>query len=251
MSTYAIYFSPTNGTQNVVKALAGEFGDYKGVDLCSREADTDMTFAQGDVCIVAVPSYGGRVPAALQRMSGYKGNGAKAILVVVYGNRAYEDTLRELQDYLTARDFDCTAAVAAIAEHSIMRQFASGRPNDSDKKQLAEFSRQIISKISQNAPREPLKLAGNYPYKDYNGVPLKPKAGKSCTKCALCAKMCPVAAIPADDPQKTDNSICISCMRCVSICPAKARKLNALMLKVALKGLEKACSTRKENELFI
>lgn len=184
-------------------------------------------------------------------MSGYKGNGAKAILVVVYGNRAYEDTLRELQDYLTARDFDCTAAVAAIAEHSIMRQFASGRPNDSDKKQLAEFSRQIISKISQNAPREPLKLAGNYPYKDYNGVPLKPKAGKSCTKCALCAKMCPVAAIPADDPQKTDNSICISCRRCISICPAKARKLNALMLKVALKGLEKACSTRKENELFI
>ena len=43
-------------------------------------------------------------------------------LIVVYGNRAYDDTFVELQDVLTGAGFVCIAAVAATAEHSIMRQ---------------------------------------------------------------------------------------------------------------------------------
>lgn len=35
---------------------------------------------------------------ALERMNKFKGNHAKAILVVSYGNRAFEDTLKELAD---------------------------------------------------------------------------------------------------------------------------------------------------------
>ena len=51
---------------------------------------------QEDICIVAVPSYGGRVPdAAVSRLRQMKGNGAGAILMVVYGNRDYDDTLAE------------------------------------------------------------------------------------------------------------------------------------------------------------
>ena len=47
-----------------------------------------------DICIVAVPSFGGRVPAiAAERLERIRANGAMAILVVVYGNRAYDDTL--------------------------------------------------------------------------------------------------------------------------------------------------------------
>ena len=49
--------------------------------------------------VIAVPSYGGRVPqVAVDRISEIKGNGAKAVLLCVYGNRAYEDTLTELED---------------------------------------------------------------------------------------------------------------------------------------------------------
>lgn len=51
------------------------------------------------MAVIAVPSYAGRVPApAVQRLTAMQGNGARAVLVCVYGNRAYEDTLVELED---------------------------------------------------------------------------------------------------------------------------------------------------------
>ena len=58
-----------------------------------------QVFDADDVCVIGVPSYGGRVPGiALERMNKFKGNHAKAILVVSYRNRAFEDTLKELAD---------------------------------------------------------------------------------------------------------------------------------------------------------
>ena len=56
------------------------------------------------------------------------GCGARAVLMCVYGNRAYEDTLVELADTAEKAGFHVIAAVAAIAEHSVVRRFAAGRP---------------------------------------------------------------------------------------------------------------------------
>ena len=50
---------------------------------------------------------------------------------------------------------------------------------------------------------------------------LKPKSDKKCESCGICAKLCPVNAIPLDDPKETNSEKCISCMRCISICPKK------------------------------
>ena len=60
----------------------------------------------------------------------------ETILAAVYGNRAFEDTLLELEDTLVLAGFDCKAAVAAVAEHSIMHQFGQGRPDAEDEKRL-------------------------------------------------------------------------------------------------------------------
>ena len=124
MSVYEIHFSPTGGTKKVsdifTKAFASE-STY--LDLTKREDDfSTYAFQKEDICIVAVPSYGGRVPdAAVSRLRQLKGNGARAVLMVVYGNRAYDDTFAELQDVLEEAGFSCVAGIAAIAEHSIMR----------------------------------------------------------------------------------------------------------------------------------
>ncbi len=101
------------------------------MDLCSRDTDfAALLLKEEDICLVAVPSYGGRVPGlAVSRLRQIKGNSARAVLIAVYGNRAYEDTLVELRDVLEEAGFSCVAAVAAVAEHSIMRQFAAGRPD--------------------------------------------------------------------------------------------------------------------------
>ena len=64
----------------------------------------------------------------------------------------------------------CTAAVSAVAEHSIMHQFARKRPDAKDKKELKEFAQKIIHKIKSGDEKE-ISVPGNKPYRKYNGVP--------------------------------------------------------------------------------
>ena len=118
MSVYTITFSPTGGTKKAADRLAAAFGpEVQEIDLTARETDySRISFGDGDVCVVAVPSYGGRVPAAaVSRLAQMNGTGANAVLMAVYGNRAYEDTLSELKDVLVRAGFRCIAAVGAVA----------------------------------------------------------------------------------------------------------------------------------------
>ena len=97
---YEITFSPTGGTKKCADLLSAAWREKTEIDLMKRQDDfTKYTFTAEDICLVAVPSFGGRVPAvATERLQMMQGGGAKAILVVVYGNRAYEDTLVELEE---------------------------------------------------------------------------------------------------------------------------------------------------------
>lgn len=252
MSVYAICFSPTRGTERIVKIVADEFKVYEKIDLSQQDLTSNPTFKEEDICIIGVPSYGGRVPSiALERMNQFQGNNVKTILIVAYGNRDYDDTLKELLDFTANRGFSCIAAITAIAKHSIMPQFATHRPDKQDESQLVGFTKKILDKLKEKDIQGLVDVPGHFPYKEYKGVPLKPKASKKCTNCGICAKQCPVGAIPINEPSKTNKDLCITCMRCVTICPSKARKLNPVLLKVASNKLKQVCIDRKENELFI
>lgn len=253
MKLYDIVFSPTGGTKKVADGLTGALeGDITTVDLTDSKQDFDaVSLTKEDVAVIFVPSYGGRVPAvAAERLGVVHGNGARAILVCVYGNRAYEDTLVELEDAAKRAGFQVIGAVAAIAEHSIARQFAAGRPDALDAAQLSDFAKQIQRKLSEADSSEPA-IPGNRPYKKAGGVGMVPKATKECTNCGICAEKCPVQAIDRENPKKVNEKACISCMRCVAVCPQGARKLNPVMLSAASLMLKKVCSERKKCELFL
>lgn len=251
MKLYEVVFSPTGGTRKVADIMAEEFHCQKEV-VDITEAALNLEFTADDVCLVAIPSFGGRVPAiAVERISQMTGAGAKAVMICVYGNRAYEDTLLELKDVLVKAGFVPFAAVSAVAEHSIMHQFAAGRPDADDKTELQEFAAQIIKKLETQDNMSMVEVPGNSPYKDYGGVPLKPKAGRACDECGICVKSCPVNAIFENHPKETEEKLCISCMRCIAVCPKQARGLNKLMVAAASKKLKKVCEVRKKNELFI
>lgn len=253
MKITELSFSPTGGTQKAVDLLAHALSDsIQMVDLCDSHTHfSDVSMAPDTLALIAVPSYGGRVPApAIQRLSAVHGNGAPAVLMVVYGNRAFEDTMVELQDTAKQAGFHMIAGIAAVAEHSIVREFAAGRPDAQDQKQLSLFADQIKKKLSAGNLTEPA-IPGNRPYKKAGGAGMVPKPSKDCDNCGLCAKSCPVQAIDLAYPHKVDSHLCISCMRCVSICPRHARKVNPLMLAAAHTMLKKVCSDRKENELFL
>lgn len=256
MAVYIISFSPTGGTKKVADRLAKGLGtDVRDIDLTGTATDyTSFSFSRDDICIAAVPSFGGRVPApAACRLSSMKAYGARAVLVAVYGNRAFEDTLLELKNILDRAGFRCTAAVAAVAEHSIMHQFASGRPDHRDMEELDQFARQIREALEKSpSPNSAdLALPGNTPYREYHVIPLRPETGKDCVSCGLCAEKCPVGAIPAGAPDQTDGAACISCMRCVSICPTQARTLDRQLLAETVQRLKSACAEQKKNELFL
>lgn len=253
MNIYEITFSPTGGTQKAAHMLAQSWnGSTTTVDLTDARADfSTVPFTPEDVAVIAVPSYAGRVPApAVQRLGTLKANGAQAVLVCVYGNRAYEDTLVELEDTAKQAGFRVIAAVAAIAEHSIAHRYATGRPDDADQAQLQAFARKIQEKLSAQDHSEP-QIPGNRPYKEAGSISMVPKASKNCSSCGLCAQKCPVQAIDPNDPKRTDKAACISCMRCVAICPQSARKVNPVLLAGAEVALKKVCSLRKEGELYL
>lgn len=252
MNIVQLVFSPTGGTKRAADLLANGLGDtVRMVDL------TDAAFQSTDLdadalAVIAVPSFGGRVPdLAARRLAKVHRNQARCVVMCVYGNRAYEDTLVELEDLARQSGFQVIAAVAAVAEHSIMRQYAAGRPDQQDQEELSGYAKRILEKINGEACSLVGALPGNRPYKKSGGVGMVPKADKKCIGCGLCAKSCPAQAISMDTVKTADARLCISCMRCVAQCPQSARTVNGAMVAAAGLAMKKVCSVRKGNELYL
>ena len=252
----SIYFSPTESTKKVVELIADQITGNKGsLDLTdSRMKGPDYTYTENEAVLIGVPVYGGRIPAAAAaRMKKLHGRKTPAVLVVTYGNRAYEDALLELKTLLINQGFHPIAAAAVVTEHNIFRAVAAGRPDQKDQEAIRRFGQQVENflrtmKSTYDVPE--VTVPGNSPYREYNPQPLKIKVSSSCNKCGLCIKKCPVQAISRTDPGVTDRGRCISCMRCIRLCPLQCRKLSPMLLFVGGRKMKKMCARRNEPEFY-
>ena len=246
------YFSPTGTTVKLGRTIARSAGGpVREVDL-SAPVQLEILHAD-DVLLVCVPVFGGRVPTvALERLAAVKGTNGKAVAVVVYGNRAYDDALLELKDTLEKQEFQVIAAGSFVAEHSIIRSIAAGRPDSHDLDTAARFGLDVMKKLSQS-DNFPIHVPGNPGYREntLKGSSSHPKADERCVACGFCAERCPAGAISPEKPGETKEDRCINCMRCVSICPQGARSLPAPMLAAVEEMLKRTAASPRQAEIFL
>lgn len=256
--THLIYFSPTGTTSKVIKQVAAglDSRDVEHHNLTRMEQEFSLCIDDG-VAVIGVPVYAGRVPEIfLKRIEKLSGEGIPAVLIALYGNRAYEDALVELRDVITAKGFNVIAAGAFIGEHSYStdeRPVAANRPDAGDMQKAREFGAAITNKLQGECNQTTLDIPGNTPYKER--VPLggvcpetKPEL---CTLCKTCARVCPAFIITVDQEVSTKAENCIMCCACVKLCPYHARVMRHPMVEARRDMLVKNCSERKEPSCFL
>ncbi len=259
-----IYFSPTRTTQRVLTGIAQgiDVSDVVHLDL-TPPGVRGRTFKVGDetIALLGAPVYGGRLPKdAVERLYRVRGNKTPAVLVVVYGNRAFEDALLELKDIAEACDFVPIAGAAFIGEHSYSTEampIAVGRPDAADMEKAFAFGQQIRQKLAQTTldTLPPPTIPGNFPYKERRPSTETPPTpitiADLCTLCGDCAAVCPTAAITVGDAVITQAAACIQCCACPRACPTGARVMEDPRVLRTAAWLYENHSARKEPEVFL
>ncbi len=244
------YFSPTGGTKKAANIFCeGMAENVKLIDLGVKE---ETRQPEGDVVVIAAPVFGGRIPGVVsEKISKIDGKGKKVVTLVVFGNRAYEDALLELNDVSEKCGFQVIASAALIAQHSMAPEVGKGRPDAKDEEVILDFAKKVLDKI-ENGSGDKVEVPGNRPYKDEMNMPAAPISLDACNHCGVCASYCPVDAIKIDgDNVSTDIGKCILCMACVAQCPAHARILPPPLEEKMEQLLGPLKGVRNENEFFI
>lgn len=257
-----IYFSPTGTTRTVVETIA------QGMDAGQRNV-VDLTLPRAtypsctsEAAIIGVPVYAGRVPelAARRLREHVCRHGRPVVLVVVYGNRAYEDALLELHDIAEELGFMPVAGAAFVGEHSFSTSdcpVAEGRPDAEDKRLALEFGRFVREKLSQakdGLSKSRLQVPGNFPYRDgVQAVAISPDTvEENCVLCGECELICPTGAITlTSESAETDKTLCLRCCACIRTCRYAARVMLHPKIQEFGKILNEKFARRAEPEMFL
>lgn len=244
-----IYFSATGTTEKIVKAVCEGTGVpaavYDFTFFNRQRVKTPPAFGADELTIVGIPVYNGRVPIfTRQYLLSLHGNCTPLVLLCVYGNRAYDDTLAEMYDLLSGQGFIPVAAGAFVGEHSFSQNIAYGRPNAKDLEEALSFGNAVREKIESEDMPAPLtaeNIPGNRPYRDRGAAGLlAPTVGGACTHCGLCAGICPMGAINPADITEIDASKCILCRACAKSCPCGAIEFTQPQFQKIIKSCEDA-----------
>ena len=264
-----MYFSPTSTTKSVVEEVRDKIVEKQDINkgrvidfTLPKARGEEVAFNEEDILIIGVPVYAGRVPNILvDYLNTIKGSNTKAIPIVVYGNRDYDDALIELNDILLRNGFEVIAAASFIGEHSFSKTLAKDRPDNQDLAIARTFGDHAYINIMDNKLETSIKIKGNRPYKKHyvpkdeenNPVDIRkvePKTSEDCIDCKICAQVCPMGSIDYVDVSKLIG-ICIKCGACIKKCPTNSKYFDDVDYLRHKKELEDELKIRKEPELFL
>jgi flavodoxin len=141
-----VYFSPTQTTKKVLQSIANGIGieETEAINLTypQNSQETITTFSD-EIVLIGAPVYGGRLPVeAVKRFKRLRANNTLAIIVVLYGNRDYDDALLELKNLVIESGFIPIAGGAFVGEHSFSTDelpIAKQRPDSLDIQNIMEY----------------------------------------------------------------------------------------------------------------
>ncbi|MDD1697099.1 MAG: EFR1 family ferrodoxin [Methanoregula sp.] len=266
-----VYFSPTGTTKKVVQEIARGInpGIIEELDITRPGARTQpLTTSEKELLIIGLPVYMGRVPALVSEwLHTIQAHNTPAVCVVVYGNRAYDDALLEMNDILTQRGSKPIAGAAFIGEHSFSdakTPTALGRPDARDLKHAELFGQKIQKKLQSVISADQIsavKIPGCHPYR---GEPCHPyprdskfwnvdfiAVSDACVQCGACAEGCPVGAVDPENSSMIDTEKCITCCACIKHCPKHARTVKPGLVRDASLRLNTLYKERKEPVYFL
>lgn len=248
---HLIYFSPTHTSKQIAEAIVHGTGIKNILPMNVTQQSVEETLIPASaLAIIVVPVYGGHVaPLAMERLSNIRGMDTPTVLVVVYGNRAYEKALMELDAFAVPHGLKVIAGATFIGEHSYSTDkhpISAGRPDGIDLAFAGEFGKKIMEKIQAatdadtlypidvraiKRPSQPFFSLFRFLLKVIKlrkskvPLPRTPWVEKEeqCTHCGLCVVRCPAGAITKGDELNTDAAKCIKCCACVKACAKNAR----------------------------
>ena len=265
---WASYFSPTGTTQKVADRIAGQLAarlDRPASQFdftLPKNREKPQQYKDTDLVVFSVPVYAGRVPNVLLKyLNMLEGGGALAVPVVLFGNRHYDDALKELYRILAEHNFRPVAAAAFVGEHSFSYILGAGRPDSEDMTVVDGFADRLADKLIKGDYTFNFKEEDGTPLKNYyqpqdrdgNAIDIRkvrPKTNDMCRRCGLCVKKCPMGAI---DPENIEDflNICIKCGACSKKCPSKARYFDDENYLYHKTELEEVYTRRAEPDIFI
>jgi ferredoxin len=258
-----VYFSATGTTkkilESIAKGLAAEDVEHINLTLPGGIQQSLPPFSD-ELVIIGAPVYGGRLPVhAVNRLKGLKASKTLAVLIVVYGNREFEDALLELKNLAIELGFIPVAGGAFIGEHSFATKdapIANGRPDSLDVQKAMAFGakiKEIVKALRSPDVHIDLEIPGRFPYEagGAKSMAVSPVTNEdTCTVCGTCAGVCPTEAISINGSVATEIELCIRCCACIKNCPTGARAIEDSKWKTIAKWLNENCRTRKEPQVF-